>query len=115
MSRLKHFPRVYLPPKCPTCGEKLLRWSWFENPKEMVVYWYCLECDKRGIEPCIHAMDKRKMLAVRNIRCVSGFGKYSYHRDYVFIWTGGCFKAYTTLKSFLKDQARLEKANAPNS
>ena len=36
----------------------MLRWSWWEHPEEKVVYWYCLDCDKRGHEPCILAMPR---------------------------------------------------------
>jgi len=44
--------------KCRNCGEKLLRWSWYEDPKEPVYYGYCLKCDINGKEPCIQILQK---------------------------------------------------------
>ena len=40
-------------PKCKNCNRILSRWGWYEAPNEKIRYWYCLECDKKGIEPCI--------------------------------------------------------------
>ena len=55
---------IYNPPLCPMCFSPLLRWSWWENPDEDQVYWYCLRCDEAGIEPNIHVFS-RKNLKVR--------------------------------------------------
>jgi len=63
---------IYKPPRCPACHAAMLRWSWWEHPDETVVYWYCLDCDKRGHEPCIIAMPKhlQDVLAYRLDRTV---------------------------------------------
>lgn len=52
---------VFVPPLCPLCFSSLLRWSWWETPGEDQVYWYCLVCDKSGIEPCIHVFSWKNL------------------------------------------------------
>ena len=32
-------------PVCKHCGKRLLRWGWYAEPTEPVLYWYCLSCD----------------------------------------------------------------------
>lgn len=39
--------------RCKICGDRLLRWGWYEAQDEPIEYWYCLECDRAGREPCI--------------------------------------------------------------
>lgn len=43
-------------PSCKRCGAVLLRWGWYESPDEPVKYWYCLDCDQAGREPCIQVL-----------------------------------------------------------
>lgn len=43
---------------CPECGNRMLRWAWWEHLSEKIWYWYCLDCDKVGVEPCIHALPR---------------------------------------------------------
>jgi hypothetical protein len=40
-------------PCCKNCGEKLIRWGWFESKNEPVKYWYCMKCDFCGVRPFI--------------------------------------------------------------
>lgn len=40
------------------CEATLLRWAWYEDEDEPVAYWYCLECDREGREPCIQVFPK---------------------------------------------------------
>ena len=51
---------LFRTPLCPhpLCNERLLRWSWYEDPQEPVYYWYCLECDKAGRTPFIFCRPK---------------------------------------------------------
>ena len=59
-------------PACRNCGERLLRWGWYEAPFEPVEYWYCLECDLAGREPCIQVHPTRKektAMAGSNLIC----------------------------------------------
>lgn len=52
--------QMHLVPECKNCGERLMRWGWYEDPFEPVEYWYCLECDRAGREPCIQVHARRK-------------------------------------------------------
>lgn len=45
-------------PPCKHCGARMLRWAWYECEGEPVEYWYCLECDRAGREPCIQIIQK---------------------------------------------------------
>lgn len=39
--------------QCANCGARLARWGWYEAPNEPIRYYYCLDCDLAGREPCI--------------------------------------------------------------
>lgn len=41
-------------PDCPCCGEKTLRFQWYEIDKRYR-YYYCVECDKAGRTPFLRA------------------------------------------------------------
>lgn len=95
----------YIPPCCPTCSTRLLRWSWFEQPKEPLVYWYCLACDLRGVEPCIHALRFVDMIQIRRLTTKPGRRRL-YSRLYVFVWRKGRgHQIYTTLRCYLRTEA----------
>ena len=44
-------------PSCKNCGAKLLRWAWWEQPNEKILYFYCLSCDLEGRAPYIQVFE----------------------------------------------------------
>ena len=36
----------------------MLRWGWYEEKYDPLEYWYCLDCDRAGREPCIQVFLK---------------------------------------------------------
>jgi NAD-dependent SIR2 family protein deacetylase len=51
----------YQPPNCPKCGMPLRRWSWHDFYTDPLTYWYCLQCDLAGVEPCIFTFTKASL------------------------------------------------------
>lgn len=55
-------------PSCRICGARLLRWAWYECDFEPCAWWYCLECDRAGREPCIQVFAKEKTMDLEKLR-----------------------------------------------
>jgi hypothetical protein len=42
-------------PDCITCGERMIRWGWYDN-EDGISYWLCESCMMAEREPCIRAI-----------------------------------------------------------